>query len=94
MDMWTRIAAIIAIAMSLLCVTLCSYRWGQLEAAKSLHRPPAVLRTCDLPVIKYPATREYACHGKLAVLHFGGEMYAIAPTHDELLYGMRWSWEP
>ena len=94
MDAWGRLRAALAVLMALVCVLLCSWRWGQLEAAKSLHRPPAVLRTCDLPVISYPDTREYACHRKLAVLHFGGETYAIAPTHDELLYGMRWSWEP
>lgn len=94
MDDWGRLRAAMAVLMALACALLCSWRWGQLEAAGSVRSPVPVLRTCDLPVVRYPATREYAVHGTPVALRFGSETYYVEPTREELRYGMRWSWEP
>lgn len=94
MDAWGRLRAALAVLMALACVLLCSWRWGQLETADALHAPAPVLRTCDLPVVRYPHTREYAVHGTPVALCFAGERFVIEPTREELAYGMRYSREP
>ena len=85
----------LAAVMALTCAALCGMHTADLRAFdECAHRPLPVLRTCDLPVVRYPATREFAVHGTPVTLCFAGERFVIEPTREELRYGMRWSWEP
>ena len=84
--------ALIAAVLMLLCVIACSMAWHDAEACET--DPVCLMRVRDVPVVTYPATRDYALNGTPVALVFGTEVYIIEPTHDELLYAMRYSREP
>lgn len=87
-----RIIAIAAALMMIACVLLCHATIMEARACEA--DPVCLMRVRDVPVVTYPATRDYALHGTPVALTFGGETHIIEPTHDELLYGMRYSREP